>query len=63
LQQNQTAYDAPYSLTISKPFLHYRRNSMRRDPAKLPLPFTRKARQPVDPPEVAEIWFAAWPVS
>jgi hypothetical protein len=27
--------------------------------AKLPLPLARKARQPVDPPEVVEIWFAA----
>ena len=26
--------------------------------AKLPLPLARKARQPVDPPEVVEIWFA-----
>src|SRR4051794_9163725 len=31
--------------------------------AKLPLPLVRKARQPVDPPEVIEIWFAAQQVS
>jgi hypothetical protein len=27
--------------------------------AKLPLPLARKARQPVDPPAVVEIWVAA----
>jgi hypothetical protein len=31
--------------------------------AKLPLPLSRHARQPVDPPEVIEIWFAAQQVS
>ena len=31
--------------------------------AQLPLPLVRQARQPVDPPEVIEIWFAAQQVS